>query len=383
MSKQTVLSGIDRIDAYSELFAGKAIGLVTNATGVDRSLRSTIDIFHQKYNLAALYAPEHGVRGNLQAGDVVPSYTDPGTGVPVYSLYGDSKHLTAEILKGVDVLVFDIQDIGSRFYTYLYTLAYVMEGCSKYGLPLVVLDRVNPLGGHCVEGNILHTEFASFVGRYPIPVRYGLTIGEYAHYINDVFLFNCSLKVVELCGWQRHLYFEDTDLIWVSPSPNIPSPQTALLYNGTCLLEGTNVSEGRGTTKPFEMIGSPFIEPDNLAIAMNAQHLPGVLFRPAYFVPSFSKHREAVCGGVQIHIIDKERVQPFELGLKLLDTLYTMYPNDLTFLPPLREGGRCFFDLLAGTDEIRLNAGSASKLLDGYLQEQAAFIKQKSRYHLY
>lgn len=383
MAKQTVFNGIDVIDKYDNLLKGKNIGLITNPTGVNKKLQSTIDILNEKYSLKALYSPEHGVRGDVQAGAKVDTYLDARTNLPVFSLYGSTKHLTSEMLDGIELVVMDIQDIGSRYYTYLYTMAYAMESCARFDIPFVLLDRVNPLGGELIDGNILDTTFESFVGNYPIPVRYGLTMGELAYLLNNEFSIGCDLKVVPIEGWNRSLYFDETDLSWINPSPNIPSVDTAIIYNGTCLFEGTNVSEGRGTTKPFNQFGAPWIDAYELCIVMNNKKHEGVIFRPAYFTPMFSKHQGSLCGGAQIHITDRNKVKAFEIGISLIYTIMDLYDDHFTFLPPYNENGHHFFDHLAGTDKIRKRNLDYKEMMDSFSQELAQFSKLKNNYHMY
>jgi uncharacterized protein YbbC (DUF1343 family) len=279
-----VLNGIDRIEQYGRIFREKRIGLITSPSGLDKNFKSTINLFYEKFHLTALFSPEHGVRGDMEAGAIVEEYEDPYIHIPVYSLYRkNSKRLTGEMLEKVDLVVYDIQDVGARYFTFISTMLYAMEECASQGKEFAVLDRINPLGGVTVEGNILSESFQSFVGAYPVCMRYGLTIGEFAQMANSELDLRCSLEVIPCSGWDRSMMFPDTDRLWVMPSMGIPRFETALLYPGTCLFEGTNLSEGRGTTCPFEIIGAPFIEPENLAAAMNAKKLPGIIFRPVYF----------------------------------------------------------------------------------------------------
>lgn len=383
LKKACVKNGIDCIDKYDYLFKGKRLGLITGPTGLNRQLESTIDILKDRYNLKALYSPEHGVRGNLQAGVHVDTYVDEKTGVPVFSLYGSHRKPSPEMLKDVDVLVMDIQDIGSRYYTYLYTMSYCMEACAENKKIFVLMDRINPIGGIEVEGNVLDPEYSSFVGMYPITNRYGLTAGELAMLFNRELGIGCDLAVVRLEGWKRDMYQKDTDLLWVSPSPNIPTMDTAVLYNGTCLFEGTNISEGRGTTKPFEMIGAPWLDPYMLADKMNSKSLPGVVFRPVYFEPTFSKHKGQQCKGVQIHVTDYKAVRPVEVGIKLLYEIMDQSPDNFEWLPPSTEKGRYFIDLLAGCEDVRLRRYEADELLDGWKAESLRFKNCKEQYHLY
>ncbi|MCP2241016.1 DUF1343 domain-containing protein [Thermoanaerobacterium thermosaccharolyticum] len=375
--------GIDVIEAYSNIFENKKIGLITNPTGVDRNLRSTIDILNERFNLKALYSPEHGIRGDFQAGEKVGDYTDKLTGIKVFSLYGENKKPTKEMLQDIDIMAIDIQDVGSRYYTYLYTMAYAMEACKEYNKTFVVLDRPNPIGGNKVEGNILDTDFSSFVGLYSITQRYGLTIGELSILINKEFNIGCDLQVVKLEGWKRDMYYSETELAWINPSPNMPTPNTAVLYNGTCLFEGTNVSEGRGTTKPFEMIGAPWIDGYKLSDKMNDMALDGVIFRPVYFVPTFSKYKNELCSGVQIHITNKKSVNAIEVGIKLLYEIIKMSGNNFEWLPPFKKGQKYFIDHLAGTDELRLMKYSADELIRKWEKSSAEFTKIKEKYHIY
>jgi uncharacterized protein YbbC (DUF1343 family) len=383
MKKAAVLNGIDVIEKYRHIFQGKRLGLITGPTGISRSFKSTIDILNESFCLKALYSPEHGIRGDLQAGAAVDTYRDERTGITVYSLYGENKKPKAEILKDIDVLVMDVQDIGSRYYTYLYTMAYSMESCAENDRTFVLLDRINPIGGEGVEGNILDTRFKSFVGMYPITPRYGLTIGEMACLMNNEFDIGCRLEIVRVEGWDRSMYFDDTDLCWLNPSPNIPSLDTAVLYNGTCLFEGTNISEGRGTTKPFEVIGAPWLDPYKLADIMNDKGLSGTVFRPVYFEPAFSKHKGVLCRGVQVHVIDKHNVKPLEIGIHLLYEIMDMDRTQFQWLPPFKDGGNYFIDHLAGTDEVRLRKYEASELTQKWEEDSKKFLMVKSRYHIY
>ena len=378
-----VLNGIDTITRHRELFEGKRVGLITAPTGLTKDFKSTITTVHENFKLAAMYSPEHGVRGDLDAGAIVDTYTDPLTNVPVYSLYRkDSKRLTQEMLNEVDIMIYDIQDIGVRYYTFIYTMLYALEDCAKAGVEFVVLDRVNPLDGVTVEGNILKPDFKSFVGNYELAVRYGLTAGEVATMANEQMKWKASLHVVRLEGWERAMSFPDTGLIWVHPSLGIPRYETALLYTGTCLFEGTNCSEGRGTTFPFEMIGAPFIQAQQLADEMNGKGLPGVRFRPVYFKPSASKHQGKLCGGVQIYITDIQTLKPLEIGVTLLCTIRDLYES-FAFLPPVKEGARPFIDLLGGDSIYRAEHIQAGQLLEQFAEESRQFAEMKQQYHLY
>lgn len=277
ISKVTV--GIDNIDNYKDLFQGKKVGLITNPSGMNSNFENTIDVLNSKTTLTTLFAAEHGIRGNNQDGGTIGNETDVKTGLPVYSLYGKTKKPTADMLKDVDVLVYDMQDVGARFYTFINTMAYAMQACAENNKTFVIMDRPNPIGGN-VEGTILNDKdtdangklkYVSFVGMYPIPQRYGMTIGEYAKYLNKSQKIKCDLKVVLMTGWTRDMYYDETGLkTWVMPSPNMPTLDTAIVYAGTCVFEGTNVSEGRGTTRPFELIGAPWINSIDLADKLNS-----------------------------------------------------------------------------------------------------------------
>lgn len=342
------------LDEEKSLIEGKNVGLITNPTGVDQDLTSIVDLLHNDpdVNLTALYGPEHGVRGSAQAGEYVEFYTDEQTGLPVYSLYGQTRKPTPEMLEGIDVLLFDIQDVGTRFYTYIYTMAYAMEAAEENDIEFIVLDRPNPLGGEAVEGPVLNDEYSSFVGKYEIPLRHGMTVGELAKLFNTEFDIGADLTVVEMKGWDRDMYYDDTPLEWVLPSPNMPTLDTALVYPGAALIEGTNVSEGRGTTKPFELIGAPFINSTELAAELNELELPGVDFRAASFTPSFSKHKGDLTHGVQIHVTNKEEFKPVVTGLHLVKTIHDLYPEDFQFRAEY-SNGISFFDYLVGNGWIR------------------------------
>ncbi|PFP30496.1 hypothetical protein COJ96_04580 [Bacillus sp. AFS073361] len=340
----------DKID----LIKDKRVGLITNPTAVDQSVTSIVDLLYNNnnVNLTALYGPEHGVRGSAQAGQYVEQYTDEKTGLPVYSLYGKTKKPTPEMLSNVDVLLFDIQDVGTRYYTYIYTMALAMEAAKENNIPIIVLDRPNPISGTKVEGPVLEDKYSSFIGEYPIPVRHGMTVGELAKLFNSEFGIGADLTVVEMEGWKRNIYYDETPLEWILPSPNMPTLETAVVYPGAALIEGTNVSEGRGTTKPFELIGAPFINSDNLAAKLNSYKLPGVTFRASSFIPTFSKHANVLSHGIQIHVTDRNAYKPFETGLYIVKTIHDMYPNDFQFRAP-NAAGISFFDNLVGNGSIR------------------------------
>ncbi|RPF42036.1 uncharacterized protein YbbC (DUF1343 family) [Hydrogenoanaerobacterium saccharovorans] len=378
-----VCNGIDRIDSFPHLFKKKALGLITSVSGVNLALQSTIEILHKSYGLTALFAPEHGVRGDRDAGETVDTYTDAETGLLVYSLYRkDSKRLTEEMLARVDAVVYDIQDVGVRYYTFISTLLLAMEDCAKCGKELIVLDRLNPLGDR-VEGNLLKTEYTSFVGAYPLCMRYGLTAGEFATMANSEKKMGCKLTVVPCASWQRQMLFPQTGNLWMMPSLGMPRFDTALLYPGTCLFEGTNVSEGRGTACPFEIIGAPYISAPALSREMNAKALPGLLFTPVYFKPTASKHADKACQGVHLHITDYAAVEPVRTGVELLSKIAQMYPKDFQILPPSKEGGRPFISLLTGDSLFEQPGWDEKQILADFETECKAFAEYKKQFHLY
>ncbi len=381
MQQQHVLSGIDNIHSIDRLLQNKRIGIMTNPTGINKQGKSTVDVLNELYHVTALYAVEHGIRGDIQAGEKVDTYIDEETHLPVFSAYGKNKHFNEEMLDAFDVLVFDIQDVGARFYTYLYSLAYAMQACAQKGKSVVVLDRINPLGLDKLSGTVLQSAFSSFVGDYALPTQYALTIGEFALYVKDLLSLDIDLHVVKLEGINRHTTLVDTDLLWVSPSPNCPTYHSILCYIGTCLFEGTCISEGRGTTLPFEVVGAPFINGEILQKEMNALHLEGVFFRPVSFTPTFSKFQNQNCKGVQMHVTNKQTYNAFYAGLMLLDTIKRMYPADFSFISTRDD--RYFIDLLMGTNEYRLGNISPSALVQRE-QEKLQLFKQKTqKYHLY
>lgn len=375
------------LEKHITKYEGKRIGLLTNLTGVNQQLKSTIDLFyhHKNIQLTTLFSPEHGLRGEVKEGEWIDSAIDTYTQLPVYSLYNKEKRPTPNMFKEVDVVFCDLQDIGSRYYTFIYTLAHMMKICRDLDIQVVVLDRPNPINGVDVEGNCVKEGFTSFVGEFPIPIRHGLTIGEIAILFNNEFHIHCHLEVIRMEGWSRTDYFTDTDLLWVSPTPNTTGQEMCLLYPGTCLIEGTNLSEGRGTTKPFEVIGAPFINGRQLAEEMNQLNLDGVLFRPTVFKPYISKHAHTVCEGVYLHITNREQLQPVKVGIKLLEVIFKRYPKQAQFIRSADFNNRYFIDLLAGTDELRkqLLLQNVEPFLQQMKYEAKAFHKVRDAYLLY
>jgi uncharacterized protein YbbC (DUF1343 family) len=324
-----VLNGIDvlRRQNFAPL-AGKNVGLVTNHTGLAIDGASTIDLLFRSgiCKLVALFSPEHGIRGAMD--EKVTSTVDEATGLPVHSLYGATLRPTPEMLRDLDALIFDIQDVGARFYTYSTTMAYCMEEAARTKIPFYILDRPNPIGGSSVEGPMLDADKTSFVGYMPLPVRHGMTLGELARYINAEKKLGADLRIIQIEGWRRRSYFNDTGLLWVNPSPNMRSLVEAIFYPGVCLLEATNVSVGRGTDTPFEVIGAPWIEPRALAAELKAARVPGVDFVPIYFAPTTSTNRGQKCGGVNLILTDRDKFNSVLNGLTLISVLYKLYPKN-------------------------------------------------------
>ena len=379
-----ILKGIDRVKEYDHCFRNKRLGLITSISGVDNRLISTIEILNQEYELKALFSPEHGVRGDMGAGQLVDTYVDDMTGVTVYSLYRkDSKRLTEEMFAEVDVVVYDIQDIGVRYYTFISTLIYAIEDCAKYGKEMIVLDRPNPLGGMKIEGNVLDMTYGSFVGAYPIATRYGLTVGELATMVKEEKNIPCDLKIIPCKGWKREMLFNEMNQVWIMPSLGIPRFDTSLLYVGACLFEGTNVSEGRGTSCLFEILGAPFIEAEKLVKHLREKELLGVGFTPTYFTPSSSKYKGVFCKGVHLHITDYKRFDSYKTALVVLESIRNMYPKDFLILPPPKHNNKPFISLLSGNGMFENPEWNCNKILIKNESELLEFQKRKEKYHLY
>jgi len=395
------------LENYLDLVKGKRVGLITNPTGVDSNLESVIDLFYKnkEINLVALYGPEHGVRGNAQAGEYISFYIDEKYNIPVFSLYGQSMKPEAGMLKNIDkymrsfdtvktgkipeasmvesidVLIFDIQDVGTRIYTYIATMAYCMQASAENGIDFIVLDRPNPINGIDLEGPILeYPQYSSFVGFYPLPVRHGMTVGELAGFFNDKFLEKkVNLTVIAMEGWERKMWYDETSLPWVIPSPNMPTLHAATVYPGQVFLEGTNISEGRGTTKPFEIFGAPWIDGFELTKKLNELSLPGIKFREVWFTPTFSKYKEELCGGAEIHVVDRNQYRPFESSLHIIKTIMNVYPNHFKFYNE-------YIDKIMGTSKIReaLEKGiDVKSIIISYDEELDNFSKLRKSYLLY
>ncbi len=380
--KPKVELGVDRLMENPEILKGKRVGLITNPTGINAERTSIVDLFDQSddFELTALYGPEHGVRGDAQAGSTVSSYIDDVTGLPVYSLYGTTKKPTPEMLQDVDVLVFDIQDVGTRYYTYIYTMAYAMEAAAENGIPFVVLDRPNPQGGLRVDGPVLDPDYSSFIGLYPIPLKHGMTVGELARLFNTEYQIQADLEVVKMKGWKRSMMYEDTGLPFVMPSPNMPTTDTVNVYPATGLFEGTNLSEGRGTTKPFQLIGAPYIKAHEYANELNGLDLPGVAFRAASFTPTFSKHAGKLTHGVEVYVTDPARFESTRTGIAMIQTAHSMYPDDFEFL------ANDFITKLTGNAYVKdmiLEGAPLEDILTKIEDERDAFLPIRKEYLLY
>ena len=377
-----VFFGADRVEAFTELFVGR-VALLTGPSGRTTDNRSTIEVLQGCCDLRLLLAPEHGVRGDKPAGALFSDEIDPESGLPVRSLYTkESKRLSGQTLERFDTLVYDIADVGCRYYTFLSSLRYCIEDCAAAGKRLVVLDRPNPLGDR-VEGGVLRESVFSFVGSYTLPVCYGLTCGELAQMMNAELQAGCDLHVVPCAGLTREMTFPDWGHYWVMPSPGIPRFETALLYPGTCLIEGTNCSEGRGTADPFAIIGAPYIRGEELSRAFNTMGCPGVTATPVYFTPTASKHQGVLCGGIHLHVTSEKELEPVKLGVRLLDLLRRLYPEDFAFLLPVREDGKRFVSLLAGHRDFEDPNWDPETLISRYDRESREFRIRKKPYEIY
>jgi len=372
---QGVRPGIDVLLSDSlHLVTGRRVGLVTNHTGIDAEGRASIDRLaeHPQVDLVALFSPEHGIRGSAEAGVLIDDDMDPSTGLPIHSLYGGTLRPTPQMLEGLDVLLFDIQDIGTRYYTYVYTMAYAMEAAGEHGIPFVVLDRPNPVGGIHVQGNVLDPAYASFVGLFPLPMRHGMTPGELARLYRAEFGIEAELHLVPLEGWRREMLFPDTGLPWRAPSPNMPDVESALHYPGTCLFEGTNLSVGRGTDRPFQWVGAPWLDGDALASALTALEIPGVAFHPVRFTPrdpGDGKYDGVELGGVRLEVTDPDLYDPARAGVALLVESRRLAGDRW-------EWRSDHFDRLAGTQRLRIgveDGAGMEEIIQGWAEELAEF----------
>lgn len=392
-TERTAVSlGIDRLlGPDRRLIDGQRVGVVCNPASIDAAFRHTADrlIDEDGVTVAALFGPQHGFRSDLQDNMVeTPHARDARRRVPIYSLYSETREPTAEMLDGLDALVIDLQDVGTRVYTYIYTMANCMRAAARHGIRVLVCDRPNPIGGEAVEGDRLDETCTSFVGQFPIPLRHGMTIGEIARLFNEAFGIGCDLQVIPIEGWRRSMYHDETGLPWVIPSPNLPTLDSVIVYPGAVLFEGTLLSEGRGTTRPFELVGAPWIDGDRLADAMNARGLPGVHFRPVFFEPTFQKHAKQTCGGVQLHVTDRQAFRPLRSAVELMDGFRRESPGKFAWRqPPYEyEHDKEPIDILYGSNKLRrtLDAGAdLAPLFAGWVAEEDAFKRQREQFLLY
>ncbi len=379
------------LDRRKDLLKGARVGAVVHPASVLSDLRHSADALFEdrSFRLVSLFGPQHGARGEKQDNMIESEhYRDPDTGLPVHSLYSETRRPAEDMLNGLDVLVFDLQDAGARLYTFIQTMAYCMEACAQHGKRMIVVDRPNPINGIQVEGDLLDPAYRSFVGLFPVPMRHAMTAGELALLYNREFGVGCDLTVVPMEGWRRSRWFDQTGLPWVQPSPNLPTMDSMTVYPGTVLVEGTMLSEGRGTTRPFEYVGSPYIRPRELASRLNSLRLPAVRFRPVYFEPTFQKWAGAMCGGVQLHVEDRNGFEPYLTGIMIISTIRSMYAESFEWRQPPYEyenerlpieilcGGRRIPDLIeraAGPDEVR----------ESWQPDLQAFLRHRARYLLY
>ena len=381
--------GSERLSRTAAL-DGKRVGVVSNPASVDHDYAHVLDVLQARTGatLAAIFGPQHGFRSDVQENMIETTHGFDGTRrVPVYSLYSETREPTADMLRDVERLVIDLQDVGTRIYTYIYTMANCLKAARRHGVKVIVCDRPNPIGGRAVEGPMLQEGFESFVGQYPIPMRHGMTIGELARLFNEHFGIGADLDVVTMDGWRRGLYHDTAAAPWVMPSPNLPTLDTAIVYPGTVLFEGTSVSEARGTTRPFELVGAPEVGAERFAAALNTLELPGVVFRPAVFEPTFHKHAHLPCGGCQIHVTDRERFQPVLTGIALVQAFRSADPRFKWRDPPYEyEYERLPFDILAGSTTLReqIEAGiPAKEIARSWEGDVADFGKLRDRFLLY
>jgi uncharacterized protein YbbC (DUF1343 family) len=390
--RRPIKLGLEKLlEDHLSLIKGARVGLICNQASVDHRFHHAADLLHERpgVNLQALFGPQHGIRGDVQDNMIETDHSvDRETGLPIHSLYSETREPTEAMLKDVDVLVFDMQDVGCRIYTFAYTMANSMIAARRFGKKVIVCDRPNPINGIAVSGNVLEPEQASFVGQYPIPTRHGMTLGELAQMFNEHFGINSELEVVRMENWAREIWYDETDGPWVMPSPNIPTLDSASVFPGTVHFEGTQISEGRGTTRPFELVGAPYIDPEEYARSLNAVEFPGVYFRSCIFRPTFQKHAEVSCGGVQIHVTDRNSFEPVTAGIAMVKAAYDLYPEQFRWKQPPYEYvyDRNPFDVIAGTSSIREGieaGGSLESIEESWGEGLQEFRQVRKKYLLY
>ncbi len=385
--KNSVQTGLDTlIKCWPKVLNGSRVGLLVHPASVNTKMEHSVDVMlkYKSLKIKALFGPQHGIRGETQDNMIEwKGFRDRKTGIPVYSLYSERRKPNSSMLRDIDVMVIDLQDVGARYYTFIWTMQLCMQACAEAGKSIVILDRPNPIGGKMTEGPVLDMIYSSFVGMSPLPVRHGMTIGEIGNYLRNEFYPSLDFHVIPMKGWNRKQWFDDTHLPWVLPSPNMPTLETATVYPGICLLEGTNLSEGRGTTRPFEIFGAPFVKPDLLAQELNGLDLPGVLFRPIYFQPAFQKHAGKLCGGAQIHIKNRDRFKPFKTGVAVLSVIHRLYPEKFRWKkPPYEyEQKKMPIDILAGTDRLRkdIESGKSVDAMEKWWNDQRLVFNRSIR----
>lgn len=377
--------------APPKFIQGRRLGLLCNPASVNSAFQHARDLIHHRFpgQLTALFSPQHGFFSEKQDNMIESDdSTDGILGLPVYSLYGKTRKPTREMFDTIDTLLIDLQDAGTRVYTFIYTMSYCMEAARKFGKAVMVLDRPNPVAGLAVEGNCLSKDFTSFVGRFPIPMRHGMTIGELALLFNDAYEIGCDLTVIPMKGWRRAMYFEDTGLPWVAPSPNLPTPASALVYPGQVIWEGTNISEGRGTTQPFEIFGAPFLNTGNLIDHIREASMPGVFLRPLCFEPTSNKWQGQLCRGFQLHITDRQAFRPYRTTLLLMQAIIALNPDDFSWKAPPYEYdySRLPIDLILGDGPLREQIEKLhdmNRIEASWMEKTAEFLKVRKRYLLY
>ena len=390
--KSAVRLGVERLlREKGSVLKGARIGLVCNQASVDHGLRHVADQFAEgsDWELTTLFGPQHGIRGDVQDNMIETEHSfDAETGLPVYSLYSETREPTEKMLEEVDTIVFDLQDVGCRIYTFVYTLANCMRAAKKLGKKVVVCDRPNPINGVDVAGTVLEPEYASFVGQFPLATRHGMTVCELARMFNEHWGIGCDLELVLMEGWERGLWLDETDAPWVLPSPNMPTLDTATVFPGTVHFEGTQVSEGRGTTRPFELVGAPYVEPVRLARELNGLGFSGVYFRACSFRPTFQKHAGRTCGGVQIHVIDRHAFEPVIAGVAAAKVIYELYADEFHWKEPPYEYvyDKNPFDVIAGTNKLRESfekGESLERIQDSWIKPLAEFKAAREKFLLY
>jgi uncharacterized protein YbbC (DUF1343 family) len=390
--KNHIRLGLEKLlEGQFQSLKGARVGLICNQASVDHGFRHAADLLHEHsgIRLTSLFGPQHGIRGDVQDNMIETAHAaDRQTGLPVHSLYSETREPNEGMLKDVDVLLFDMQDVGCRIYTFAYTMANCMRAARRFGKRVVVCDRPNPINGVDVNGNVLEAEQASFVGQFPIPTRHGMTLAELAQLFNTHFEIGCDLEVIPMDGWARKYWLDETDTPWVIPSPNMPTLESATVFPGTVHFEGTQISEGRGTTRPFELIGAPYVIPEEYARELNALKLPGVFFRSCVFQPTFQKHAGVGCGGVQIHVLDRAAFEPVITGVAMVKTAHDMYLEDFRWKDPPYEYvyDRNPFDVISGTTKTReaIEQGiSVERTKAAWQEELGKFKKIREQYLIY